>query len=187
MPESWRISARTSARTSRVLHPDARADSGARGGRAVVVTRGAPRRALARLLNDGGEEAVDPATFRVGAGDVPYCAVKAAPSRLDCRAPPLSALGARRVRRGVGRGGALRVGGRGVPAGARLVMQVAALLMKILRAAGPRLSLRQPRHDRAAVPRRARRLGHRVHRRPQEATAVAQPTGTRRRADASAS
>ncbi len=27
-------------------------------------------------LNDGGTEAVDPATLRVGAGDVPYCAAK---------------------------------------------------------------------------------------------------------------
>jgi hypothetical protein len=31
---------------------------------------------LHAFLNDGTEEVVDPATLRVGAGDVPYCAVK---------------------------------------------------------------------------------------------------------------
>ena len=31
---------------------------------------------LHAVLNDGSEEAVDPATFRVGPGEVPYCAVK---------------------------------------------------------------------------------------------------------------
>jgi uncharacterized protein len=29
------------------------------------------------MLNDGSEEEVDPATLRLGAGDVPYCTVKA--------------------------------------------------------------------------------------------------------------
>src|SRR5438874_11857344 len=32
--------------------------------------------ALHAFLNDGSEETVNPATFRLGAGDVPYCAVK---------------------------------------------------------------------------------------------------------------
>ena len=31
---------------------------------------------LHAFLNDGTETAVDPATLRIGAGDVPYCAVK---------------------------------------------------------------------------------------------------------------
>ena len=31
---------------------------------------------IAVFLNDGTEEAVDPATLRIGPGDVPYCAVK---------------------------------------------------------------------------------------------------------------
>ena len=31
---------------------------------------------LHAILNDGSESAVDPATLRIGAGDVPYCAVK---------------------------------------------------------------------------------------------------------------
>jgi hypothetical protein len=43
-----------------------------------VVTR-VERRGedLHAWLNDGTEQDVDPATLRVGAGDVPYCAVKA--------------------------------------------------------------------------------------------------------------
>lgn len=31
---------------------------------------------VAVVLNDGTEETVDPATLRIGAGDVPYCAIK---------------------------------------------------------------------------------------------------------------
>ena len=31
---------------------------------------------VAVVLNDGTEEAVDPATLRIGAGDVPYCSIK---------------------------------------------------------------------------------------------------------------
>ena len=31
---------------------------------------------LHAILNDGSESAVDPATLRIGAGDVPYCAVQ---------------------------------------------------------------------------------------------------------------
>jgi uncharacterized protein len=31
---------------------------------------------LHAILNDGSESAVDPATLRIGAGDVPYCTVK---------------------------------------------------------------------------------------------------------------
>src|SRR6185436_5871717 len=46
-----------------------------------VVTR--VERAGERLhavLNDGSEEDIDPGTLRLGAGDVPYCAVKGAGS-----------------------------------------------------------------------------------------------------------
>ena len=42
-----------------------------------VVTRLERRDdALRGYLNDGTEEAIDPATFRIGSADVPYCAVK---------------------------------------------------------------------------------------------------------------
>jgi hypothetical protein len=42
-----------------------------------VVTRVERRgEILHAWLNDGGEQTIDPATLRLGAGDVPYCAVK---------------------------------------------------------------------------------------------------------------
>jgi uncharacterized protein len=43
-----------------------------------VVTRIEPRADALRVwLNDGTDQDVDPATLRIGPGDVPYCAVKA--------------------------------------------------------------------------------------------------------------
>jgi len=42
-----------------------------------VVTRVERRgERLHGILNDGSETAIDPATIRIGAGDVPYCTVK---------------------------------------------------------------------------------------------------------------
>jgi hypothetical protein len=42
-----------------------------------VVTRIERRgERLHAILNDGSETVIDPATLRIGAGDVPYCAVK---------------------------------------------------------------------------------------------------------------
>jgi hypothetical protein len=42
-----------------------------------VVTRLEPRGdRLHAILNDGSDEVVDPASVRLGAGEVPYCAVK---------------------------------------------------------------------------------------------------------------
>ena len=42
-----------------------------------VVTRIERRgEGLHAILNDGSETPIDPATLRIGAGDVPYCAVK---------------------------------------------------------------------------------------------------------------
>ena len=43
---------------------------------------------LHAILNDGTETAIDPATLRIGRGDVPYCAVKdgAFEARLSCAA-----------------------------------------------------------------------------------------------------
>jgi hypothetical protein len=71
------------------------------------------------VLNDGTEEDVDPATLRLGAGDVPYCAVKTAPgadprtvfeARFD-RAAAFQLLGMADYDERSGRG-TLRVGGR---------------------------------------------------------------------------
>ena len=78
-----------------------------------VVTR-VERRCdeLHAILNDGGETLIDPATLRIGPGDVPYCAVKdgAFEARLSRAATfQLLALGEydERTERG-----ALRLGGR---------------------------------------------------------------------------
>jgi uncharacterized protein len=67
---------------------------------------------LHAILNDGSETAVDPATLRIGPGDVPYCTVKdgAFEARLSRAATfQLLALGEydERTERG-----ALRLGGR---------------------------------------------------------------------------
>ena len=67
---------------------------------------------LHAILNDGSEAAVDPATLRIGPGDVPYCTVKdgAFEARLSRAATfQLLALGEYDERTGRG---ALRLGGR---------------------------------------------------------------------------
>jgi hypothetical protein len=78
-----------------------------------VVTRVERRgETLHGFLNDGTETAVDLATLRIGAGDVPYCAVKdgAFEARLSRAATfQLLALGEYDERTGRG---ALRLGGR---------------------------------------------------------------------------
>jgi uncharacterized protein len=70
---------------------------------------------LHAFLNDGSEEAVNPATFRVGAGDVPYCAVKegAFEARLS-RAATFQLWALAEYDEVSGRG-ALRLGGREYP------------------------------------------------------------------------
>jgi Protein of unknown function (DUF1285) len=71
------------------------------------------------VLNDGTEEDVDPGTLRLGAGDVPYCAVKSAPgadpgtafeAKFN-RAAAFQLLGMADYDEGTGRG-TLRLGGR---------------------------------------------------------------------------
>jgi hypothetical protein len=78
-----------------------------------VVTR-VERRGdtLHAWLNDGSEEDVEPATLRVGVGDVPYCAVKsgAFEARLS-RAATYQLLALAEYDEPSGRG-ALRLGGR---------------------------------------------------------------------------
>ena len=78
-----------------------------------VVTRIERRGDLLHaILNDGSEAAVDPATVRIGPGDVPYCTVKdgAFEARLSRAATfQLLALGEYDERTGRG---ALRLGGR---------------------------------------------------------------------------
>lgn len=78
-----------------------------------VVTRVEPRGdALHGIVNDGTETAIDLATLRIGAHDVPYCAVKggAFEARLSRAAAfQLLALGEYDERTGRG---ALRIGGR---------------------------------------------------------------------------
>lgn len=66
-------------------------------------------------LNDGDEETVDPATIRVGAGDVPYCAVKggAFEARFT-RAAAFQLLALAEYDEATGRG-ALRLAGREYP------------------------------------------------------------------------
>ena len=70
---------------------------------------------LHAFLNDGTEETVDPATFRVGPGDVPYCAVKggAFEARLS-RAATFQLWALAEYDEASGRG-ALRLGGREYP------------------------------------------------------------------------
>jgi uncharacterized protein len=66
-------------------------------------------------LNDGAEQDVDPATLRIGPGDVPYCAVKAGAfeARLS-RAAAYQLLALADYDEHSGRG-ALRLGGREYP------------------------------------------------------------------------
>jgi hypothetical protein len=68
--------------------------------------------ALHAWLTDGAEQDVDPATLRIGGGDVPYCAVKdgAFEARLS-RAATYQLLALADYDEGSGRG-ALRLGGR---------------------------------------------------------------------------
>lgn len=78
-----------------------------------VVTRVERRsEALRAWLNDGTEQDVDPATLRIGAGDVPYCAVKggAFEARLS-RAAAYQLLALADYDERSGRG-AIRLGGR---------------------------------------------------------------------------
>ena len=78
-----------------------------------VVTRVERRGdSLHAWLNDGAEQDIDPATLRVGAGDVPYCAVKAGAfeARLS-RAAAYQLLALADYDERSGRG-ALRLGGR---------------------------------------------------------------------------
>ena len=81
-----------------------------------VVTRIERRRdALHAILNDGAEERVDPATVRLGAGDVPYCTVKggAFEARFS-RAAAFQLLALADYDEASGRG-ALKLGGREYP------------------------------------------------------------------------
>lgn len=78
-----------------------------------VVTRLERRGETLRVwLNDGSEEDIDPASLRVGAGDVPYCAVQhgAFEARLS-RAATYQLLALADYDERTGRG-ALRLGGR---------------------------------------------------------------------------
>ena len=78
-----------------------------------VVTRIERRgEGLHAWLNDGGEQDVDPATLRLGAGNVPYCGVKdgAFEARLS-RAAAYQLLALAHYDEPTGRG-ALRLGGR---------------------------------------------------------------------------
>lgn len=78
-----------------------------------VITRVERRAdALHGILNDGTETTIDPASLRIGPGDVPYCAVKGGEfeARLSRAATfQLLALGEYDERTGRG---ALRLGGR---------------------------------------------------------------------------
>lgn len=71
--------------------------------------------ALHAVLNDGSEERIDPATVRLGAGDVPYCAVKSAAfeARMS-RAATFQLLALADYDESTGRG-ALLLGGRHYP------------------------------------------------------------------------
>ena len=78
-----------------------------------VVTRVERRdERLHAILNDGSETTIDPATLRIGPGDVPYCAVKdgAFEARL-ARAAAYQLLALAEYDEPTGRG-ALRLGGR---------------------------------------------------------------------------
>lgn len=78
----------------------------------VVVRIERKNETLRGVLNDGSETAIDPATLRIGAGEVPYCAVKdgAFPARLS-RAATFQLLGLADYDEVTGRG-TLRVAGR---------------------------------------------------------------------------
>ena len=81
-----------------------------------VVVRVEPRGERIRVvLNDGTEEEVDPAAFRIGSGDVPYCPVKggAFEARLS-RAAAFQLLALADWDERTGRG-TLRLGDRCVP------------------------------------------------------------------------
>jgi hypothetical protein len=70
---------------------------------------------LHAVLNDGAEEMVDPATVRLGRGDVPYCVVKAgAFAARFSRAATFQLLALAEYDETSGRG-ALRLGGREYP------------------------------------------------------------------------
>jgi len=81
-----------------------------------VVTRIEARRgALHAILNDATEEGIDPATVRLGTGEVPYCAVKGGvfAARFS-RAATFQLLALADYDEASGRG-ALRLGGREYP------------------------------------------------------------------------
>jgi len=81
-----------------------------------VVTRIERRgEMLHAILNDGGDERVDPATVRLGRADVPYCGVKggAFEARFS-RAATFQLLALAEYDEASGRG-ALRLGGREYP------------------------------------------------------------------------
>ena len=65
-------------------------------------------------LNDGSEQAVDPATLRLGPGDVPYCRVKDDFEARFSRAAAYQLLSLADYDEGSGRG-ALRLGGHEYP------------------------------------------------------------------------
>jgi len=82
----------------------------------LLVTRVERREDTLRVwLNDGEEENVDPATLRVGAGDVPYCAVKGGTFEARfTRAAAFQLLALAEYDEATGRG-ALRLAGRDYP------------------------------------------------------------------------
>ena len=70
---------------------------------------------LHAVLNDGAEERVDPATVRLGRGDVPYCVVKGGAFAVRfSRAATFQLLALAEYDEASGRG-ALRLGGREYP------------------------------------------------------------------------
>jgi uncharacterized protein len=81
-----------------------------------VVTRLERRgETLHAILNDGAEERIDPATVRLGVGDVPYCTVKAGAFEARfSRAATFQLLALADYDESSGRG-ALRLGGREYP------------------------------------------------------------------------
>ena len=81
-----------------------------------VVTRIERRgETLHAILNDGSDERVDPATVRLGPGDVPYCTVKAGTFEARfSRAATFQLLALAEYDEASGRG-ALRLGGREYP------------------------------------------------------------------------
>jgi len=70
--------------------------------------------ALHAWLSDGSEQDVDPATLRIGAGDVPYCAVTNGFEARLSRAAAYQLLALAEYDERTGRG-ALRLGGRDYP------------------------------------------------------------------------